>query len=188
MDTREISQKIIVELSETLEQVDPISVEKLVDEILSADRVFVAGAGRSLLMIRGLAMRLMQLDYKTFVVGETVTPAIKQGDLLVMSSGSGETSTMKVVAHNAKKMGAKLALMTIYPDSTIGKLADHVVQISAPTAKLSDNKAEEAFQPGANLFEQSVLILCDVVMIRLIEKTNLKNPNQLLMKRHANLE
>jgi 6-phospho-3-hexuloisomerase len=188
MDSREISRKILNELSEVLNRVDPMLIEKLVDEILSARRVFVAGAGRSLLMIRGVAMRLMQFDYTAFVVGETVTPAIEQGDLLILGSGSGETSTLKMIANNAKKAGAKLALITIYPESTIGQLADLVVKISAPTAKLSSGNADEAFQPGANLFEQSLLILSDTVMIRLIERTNLENPNQLLMERHANLE
>ena len=188
MNSREISSKIIQELSETLNNVDPELVENLVDEILSANRVFVAGAGRSLLMIRGLAMRLMQLDYKAFVVGETVTPAIMRGDLLIVGSGSGETSTLKVIATNAKKFDSRIALISIFPDSTIGQLADIVVPVSAPTAKLNNGNADKAFQPGANLFEQSLLVLCDIIVIRLIEKTKLKNANQLLMQRHANLE
>jgi 6-phospho-3-hexuloisomerase len=72
------------------------------------------------MMIRGLAKRLMHLGFNAYVIGETITPAIEPGDLLIIDSGSGESGTLIVMANKAKKAGAKLALITIYPDSTIG--------------------------------------------------------------------
>ena len=39
------------------------------------DRVFVGGAGRSGLMLRAFAMRLMQTGREVCVIGETVTPS-----------------------------------------------------------------------------------------------------------------
>ncbi len=188
MNPVEISLKILEELENSLKNINSLEVEKLVDMVSSSKKIFVAGAGRSLLMMRGLAMRLMQLGFQSYVVGETVTPAIGPGDLLIIGSGSGETETMKVVANNARIAGAKLALFTIYPNSTIGQLANFVIQISASTSKVKNKQAIKSFQPGANTFEQSLLILCDAVIIRLIEKLNIQNPNKIIMKYHANLE
>ena len=140
------------------------------------------------MMIRGLAMRLVHLGYQAYVVGETVTPAIEPGDLLIIGSGSGKTATLAVMADKAKKMGARLALITIYPESTLGKLADIVVQIVAATTKSAQDSGAKSIQPGANLFEQSLLLFCDAAVIRIIEKNGIEDSNVRLMKKHANLE
>jgi 6-phospho-3-hexuloisomerase len=42
---------------------------------------------------------------------------------MIIATGSGETETLAVIAAKAKKIGAKLALITIYPESTIGRAA-----------------------------------------------------------------
>ncbi len=188
MNTVDISLAVLKELEGALKQIDPGKAESLVDAIISADKVFVAGTGRSLLMVRGLAMRLMHLGFKAYVVGETVTPAIEPGDLLIIGSGSGETSTLTVMASKAKKVGAKLALITIYPESSIGKLADLVVNIVAATTKSDKDSGAKSIQPGANMFEQSMLLFCDSLVIRIIEKNSIVDSNVALMKTHANLE
>ena len=94
MDIVEISLAILKELEEPLKQIDPKKAEELADAIIGADKVIVAGTGRSQMMIRGLAMRLMHLGFRSYVVGETVTPAIEPGDILIIGSGSGETATL----------------------------------------------------------------------------------------------
>jgi len=66
-------------------------IESFLKEILKADRIFIMGAGRSGLVAKAFAMRLMHLGLHSYVVGETITPALKPGDLLVVFSGSGKT-------------------------------------------------------------------------------------------------
>jgi 6-phospho-3-hexuloisomerase len=188
MDTVEICLAILKELEGTLKQIDPDIAETLSDAIIFADKVFVAGTGRSQMMVRGLAMRLMHLGFTAFVVGETVTPAIEPGDLLIIGSGSGETSTLVIMANKAKKVGANLALITIHPESTLGRLADIVVRIPAVTTKSDEDSGVKTIQPGANMFEQSMLLFCDATVIRIIEKREIKGSNLILMKKHANLE
>jgi 6-phospho-3-hexuloisomerase len=188
MNTVEISLAILKELEQALGQIDAEKSEALAETIIAVDRIFVAGAGRSLMMIRGLAMRLMHLRFKAYVVGETITPAIEAGDLLIIGSGSGETATLSVMANKAKEVGAKLALITIYPESTIGKLADLVIQIRAVTPKSDQDSGSKSIQPGANLFEQSLLLFCEAIVIRIIEKKQIQNSNAILMQTHANLE
>lgn len=187
MNTKEICKKIVEELDFALGSIEEAEGEQFVEAVLAADKIFVAGAGRSLLMIRGFAMRLMHLGFQAYVVGETVTPAIGERDLLVIASGSGETGTLTVMANKAKKLGAALAAITIYPESTIGKLADHVVQIRAATTK-GGRESVRSFQPGANMFEQSLLLFGDAAIVRIIEKCRIEEENKKLMERHANLE
>ena len=187
MDTREITAAILEELGQTLSQVDPEETEAMIDAILGAKRIFVAGAGRSLLMMRGFAMRLMHMGFQSYVVGETVTPAITREDLLLIGSGSGETDTLKVMAKKAKDLGAKLGLISIFPDSTIGQLADYVIRVKAATTK-GTRSTVKSIQPGANTFEQSLLLIGDALIIRIISRCKISGENEKLMQRHANLE
>ena len=182
-------KSILDELKELLTGVSEEEVENFKTAVISADRIFVAGAGRSLLMARSFAMRLMQTGFTSYVVGETVTPAIRNGDLLIIASGSGETSTLKVIAANANKAGAKIALLTSNPDSAIAKLSDCIVQIHTSTPKLEEKQSvTPSVQPGASAFEQSVLLLCDALVIDLKPSDSVSDRNAALMKLHANLE
>lgn len=187
MKIKEYTAEILKELESTLNAVDEEQTETLVQQICLANRIFVAGAGRSLLSIRGLAMRLMQTGYQSYVVGETVTPAIEKGDLFIIASGSGKTGALTVMAKKCREVGAALALITTNPDSPIGRLADYIVQIPAATPK-GDGKQSTTIQPGASTFEQSILLLGDAVILYLTKDNTLEKNNELLMKRHANLE
>ena len=174
---------IAKELGEILSDVDEDSLSSLVKEIKGARRVFFSGAGRSLLMLKGFAMRLMQLGYTVYVKGEVVTPAITDKDLLIIGSGSGETGGLTLDAKKVKAIGAKLALITTDPDSTIGKLADLVVKVNVVLDKQPVVKAHVSIQPRGSAFEQSLLLLGDAVVMRLVEQSPAS-----VMTLHANLE
>lgn len=188
MEIVEYTTAITNELHRTLSAVSKEQADSFIQAVMDAKRIFVAGAGRSLLMIRGLAMRLMHLGFTAYVVGETTTPAITSSDLLIIASGSGETGSLKNMAAKAKDMGAALALISIYPKSAIGLMADYVIEIPATTSKVTDSNSQKSIQPGASLFEQSVLLLGDSLILKLSEQKNIKNQNEGLMKLHANLE
>ena len=187
MKASALSAAITAELQETLTSVNDAMVELLASKICTAKRVFLTGAGRSLLMVRACAMRLMQLGLTVFVPGEVVTPSIQRGDLLIVASGSGETATVALMAKKAKAIGAELALITIVPESTIGRLADLVIPIDAASTKVAENK-KQSIQLGGSLFEISVLLLLEAVIMLVVEKKKIADPNALLMENHANLE
>ncbi|MDD1674356.1 MAG: SIS domain-containing protein, partial [Methanomicrobiales archaeon] len=98
-------------------------VEAFIQELMDAKRVYVMGAGRSGLVAKAFAMRLMHLGIHSFVVGETITPAMQPGDSMVVFSGSGETKTVADIAETAKGIGARLCLITSNKDSRIGRIA-----------------------------------------------------------------
>ena len=120
---------VIGEIDRCLRAVSPEQFDAAVETIDAAERVFVAGAGRTGLAMRAFAMRLMHLGKTAYVVGETTTPGIAAGDLLVIGSGSGRTASLQAAAGKAKQLGARILLLTIDPGSPIGKLADAIVEI-----------------------------------------------------------
>jgi 6-phospho-3-hexuloisomerase len=186
MNIIEYSRDIVKELERTVAEIDPENGEKLGNLILRAGKIFVAGAGRSGLMARAFAMRLMHMGLTAYVVGETVTPNIESGDLLIIGSGSGETAGLVSIAAKAKSIGSTLALVSVFPESSIGKQADVVIKIPAPTPKVKTGTDFTSIQPMGSLFEQSLLVVLDAIILGLMEKRGKKT--DVMFNRHANLE
>ncbi len=171
-------------------------VEKFLSELLKAKRVYVIGAGRSGLVAKAFAMRLMHLGLHAYVVGETITPALNTGDAIVIFSGSGKTKTVADIAETAKDIGAHICLITSNADSRIGKIADCVVIIEHHRDEVTDDAAEfeirqmmgehKSFAPLGTLFETASMIFADAVISRLMEIT--KMDENALKNRHTNIE
>lgn len=177
--------QILAEIDTSVGQISAESLTQAGAVLESAPRIFAAGAGRSGLCIRALGMRLMQLGKTVYVVGETITPSIQTGDLLVLGSGSGQTPTLLVIAQKARQAGAEILLFTTDPNSPLAELADHLVLIPAPSLNLSaQTSAVPSIQPMGTLFEQSLLILCDSLILSSLAGAS---PAQ-MRERHANLE
>lgn len=180
-------KKIVLELQEAATQVDEDQVNKFADTIIAAKRIFVAGAGRSGFCARGFSNRLLHLGFDVSFVGEPTTPPIKEGDLLIIGSGSGTTAGLVVMAEKAKKQGADIATVTISPENTIGSMAKAYIQLPGNTRSLGDGKKTvESIQPVGSMFEQLSWLTYDTVIMTLRDKTGQTNDD--LIARHANLE
>ena len=186
MNIQAYISQILSELGETVGHVCSDSAEKLADAIIAAQTVFVAGAGRSGLAMKSFAMRLMHLGFDTYVVGETVTPSITDKDVLLIGSGSGSTSSLVVSANKAAAIGATIYLITIDENSPIAQVAEVVLAIPAPSPKVNRDLGFRSVQPMGSLFEQSLLLTLDAIVLLLMEKTG-KTPES-MFTRHANLE
>ena len=171
-------------------------VEKFIAVLLDAKRVYVIGAGRSGLVAKAFAMRLMHLGLHAYVVGETITPALNKGDVMVIFSGSGRTKTVADLAETAKDIGGKICLITSNADSRIGKIADSIVIIEQHRDAVT-NDAEEfeirqmmgehkSFAPLGTLFETASMIFADATISRLMEIT--QTDESALKNRHTNIE
>ncbi len=178
-----------------VESVDEKVVEKLLNGILSARRIFIYGAGRSGLAARAFAMRLVHLDIQTYVIGETITPSTHKKDLFVCISGSGETSSAIDYARSAKKAGVKIVAITSYPKSTLGKMADLVLVIKGKT-KLDVSKEDYekrqiegqsvTLAPMGTLFEDTAMIFFDGLIAELMQRLG-KDERQMILK-HTSVE
>lgn len=178
--------QILAELQATLAQLAAGHDEPLAAAILEANRIFVAGAGRSGLVLKGFAMRLMHLGFQVHVVGETTTPSITPDDLLLIGSGSGATGTLVVVADEARRVGARVALITIRADSPIGQMAQIALTIPASTPKVASPHGPQSIQPMGSLFEQAMFLILDGLVLRLM--TRLNTDSKTMFINHANLE
>ncbi len=184
----ENAQLVVREIGECLQSVSAEQIESAMESIDSAERIFVIGAGRSGLAMQAFAMRLMHLGKKVHWVGEVSTPAIGERDLLVIGSGSGSTASLQTTASRAKESGAQVLLFTIQPDSPIGRLADGVVRIPAPSPKVEGEVTSvDSVQPMGSLFEQSLFLLCDTFILTLMQKEGDRS-SEVMFTRHANLE
>lgn len=176
---------ILSELNAAADQIDLEQVEHMTNVLHTAGRIFVAGAGRSGLMMRAFAMRLMHLGFDVYVVGETVTRSIAKGDILLIGTGSGETKTLIPMAEKAKSLEAMVGALTLSPTSSIGRLADILIQLPGASKSQSDNESS-TIQPMGSLFEQLLLLVCDAIILEMMDKMD--TSGRKMYGNHANLE
>lgn len=163
--------------------VDENSIDKLIKIITEHNRIFVFGTGRSGLMLKAFAMRLMQIGKVVYVVGETITPSIQEGDLLIVASASGETGSVVLMARSALKSDVDLFVVSASTESTLAKI--HTPDIVIPSGT-KYSTASNSVQPLGSLFEQMLLLLFDSSVMRLVNGE--QNLDQEMASRHASLE
>lgn len=173
------------EIHTVMARVDEKQVEAMIKAIHESEAVFVTGAGRSLLMMKAFAMRLVHLGMTVHVVGETTTPAIAPGNLLIAGSGSGQTRTTEAIVQAAKERNARIGVLTAHLESPIASLADLVVEIPTPLT-VSPETVRESLQPPGSLFEQCLLVLGDTIILMLKER--LGATEEMMRARHTKLE
>ena len=163
---------------------DPERFARALDLLDGAERVFVHGAGRSGLALRMTAMRLMHLGLDVHVVGEVTTPAIRQGDLLLVASGSGTTGGIVQAARTAADAGARVLAVSTTDDSPLSEVAD--VTLVLPAATKTDRSGTASAQYAGGLFEQGVALLGDALFHALWQRSGHSADD--LWPRHANIE
>ncbi|HHC19376.1 MAG TPA: SIS domain-containing protein [Euryarchaeota archaeon] len=157
------------------------SISNLVQIILKAKRIHLYGMGRSGLMAKAFAMRLVHLGLDVVVLDETITYPLSREDVLILISGSGMTSSVVRLAQIAKKIGAHLVAITSNENSALAKISD--TKIILPVKK--DN-LKGKYAPMGTLFEDSLLIFFDTLIAYLMDI--LGETEASMRKRHASLE
>lgn len=184
---------VLADLSRMIHGVSADETATFLREIASARRVYVAGAGRSGLMMRAFATRLMHLGKETHVIGDVTAPALARGDLLIIGSGSGRTESMVGIAARAQTAGARVALITSAILGPLAALAHFRVRmppilpvdvLSAPQPGAAPEPS--VFQPMRTLFEQALLVWLDLAVVALMDL--LKVTPEMIEARHQNVE
>ncbi|MBT8508787.1 6-phospho 3-hexuloisomerase [Methanomicrobiaceae archaeon CYW5] len=175
---------------------------EFVGEVLMAKRIYVTGAGRSGLMAKAFAMRLMHLGFESYVVGETITPAMHDDDLLVAFSGSGETRSIADICRTAQTVGGTVALITTNPDSTVAQVADLLVVLNSnpydigglPTEfgirqLTGEHRSDAGYTPKApigSIYETAAGVFADSVIIALMQIRHCGMDE--VIRRYANIQ
>ena len=177
---------ILDEIHNAMEAVDEKQVESFIDMLLSAEKVFVVGAGRTILSLQAFAKRLNHIGIKTWFVGEINEPAITDRDLLVVGSGSGESVFPVAIANAARKYNARIVHIGSNPKSPLTPITNLFVRIPAKT-KLNLADETNSKQIMSSLFEQCLYIFGDAVALEIARRKDISNIKT-LWQYHANLE
>lgn len=165
---------VVAEIEGVATKVDRASLAALAERLDAAPRVFIAGEGRSGLMGKAFAMRLMHLGLTVYAMGETITPAVGRDDLVVVISGSGTTAGAVRTAEQARAAGARVHAVTTDPGSPLAGSADQVLVLPAATKY---RRPEEAptIQPLSSLFDQATHVVLDAACLELARRRDVDN-------------
>jgi 6-phospho-3-hexuloisomerase len=173
------------DLGRVFERLPPDAADGLVDALVAARRIALYGAGREGLMIKGFAMRLFHLGLDAHVVADMTVPPIGEGDLLIVSSGPGNSNIGNALIKVAREAGARTAAVTAQPEGPTPKAADIVFTIPAQTMA-DDTGAGLSVLPMGSLFETAQMIVFELVVLALRER--LSETAETMRARHTNLE
>ncbi len=148
------------------------------------NKVFIYGAGRSGFIGRCFAQRLMHLGIRSCFISDAVTYQYEETDLLVLISGSGETTSTVAIAKKAKEIGGKIILLSNNPKSTIGKISDYIIDIKGKSKDVA--LSQETLAPYTSLFDISTLAVLDSIGGVLMKKLGVTEAD--IDKRHASIE
>jgi len=152
--------------------------DKFVDYILQSKKVFIYGVGRSGLIAKAFAIRLVQMGLEVYFIGETITPIVEEGHVVVIVSYTGETMSAIQTANIVRRVGARVVTITSNVSSKLAAASNLVILIHPPK---DDDKKRLA--PLGTLFEGATLIYLDGIVAMLMEKLGQSEGG--MRKRHA---
>ncbi|MCW4049827.1 MAG: 6-phospho-3-hexuloisomerase [Candidatus Bathyarchaeota archaeon] len=169
-------------------------IQTLIDVRTRGSKIMIVGAGRSGLVGKAFAMRLMHLGFNVYVLGETITPNVGEGDLVLVISGSGSTTLPLMVAEKAKTLGAFVQAVTSQSKSPLARTSDGVVLL--PGREIMGAEEEyisrqlsgehESLAPMGTIFEDTCMIFLDSIIAELMNR--LGATEEVMKKRHATIE
>jgi 6-phospho-3-hexuloisomerase len=173
------------DLARVFSRLDETAVDRAVAAIASAERIALYGVGREGLQIKGFAMRLFHLGKSAAMVGDMTTPPVGPGDLLIVSAGPGEFSTVLALMGVAKDAGAKSLVITAQADGEAAKRADFVLPVPAQTMA-DDTGPATSVLPMGSLYEGAQYILFEVMILKLRDRLGVTP--EAMRANHTNLE
>lgn len=191
-------EEIISGVRHSVEELNRKEVERFIQLLLAAKdkKIFVVGMGRSGFVARAFALRLMNLGFNVYFLGETITPAAGKEDLLVAISGTGSTKIVLTASATAKDIGATVVAVTSFPESPLGRIADHIVTLTGRT-KMGWPREEdylarqltgerEPLTPLGSIFENNCMVFLDGLIVEMMHR--LGTTEEDLKRRHATIE
>lgn len=185
LSIKSTTKTIINEVRAVLAEIKEDEFKRFIEAIRSSKNIFVTGQGRSGLVARTFAMRLTHIGFTCHVVGDTTTPNIDKGDMLIACSSSGTTSITCHIAGLARRLNAFIVIITAHPNSELSNYATLTIEIPArEIGQVLQSRCSVQFR--STLFEQACLVYLDAVILTLVRLLNREEVE--MQKRHANLE
>jgi len=192
------ADEIIAGIQSCIDELDMKEVERLIKLLLESKdkKIFIVGIGRSGFVARAFALRLMNLGFNVYFLGETITPAAEKGDLLIAISGTGATKMVLTAGTAAKEIGARVIAITSFSESPLGQMADYIITVKGRT-KIGWPREEdylarqiigerEPLTPLGSVFENNCMVFLDSLVVELMHR--LGRTEEDLKRRHATIE
>jgi len=173
------------DLGRVFDRIDNDAVGRAVEALAAARRIALYGVGREGLQMKGFAMRLFHLGLAAAVVGDMTTPPIRSGDLLMVSAGPGDFSTVSALIGVAREAGARTLVVTAQPGGAAPVRADIVLPIPAQTMA-DDTGGAVSVLPMGSLYEGAQYILFEVMILQLRDRLGVTP--EAMRANHTNLE
>ena len=164
---------------QVLEQIKPLA-----EALAGAQRVLCYGVGREGLMMKALTMRLYHLGCNAHAVGDMTTPPVANGDVLFVSAGPGEFSTVAALAAIARENDASIICITAEPSGRVAEMADLTIHLPAQTMA-SDTHATSIL-PMGSLFEALMFLFFELLVLDLRDLMGVSP--ETMRASHTNLE
>lgn len=184
MDMTKTARAALGEVGAVLDAALPGQVEALAQPILDARRIALFGVGREGLMMLALAMRLFHMGLDAHVVGDMTTPPVGEGDLLIVSAGPGDLSTVTALVGTANGAGARTLCITAEPDGVTSKAASAIVHLPAQT--MARDRGGASVLPMGSLYEAAMFLFFEIAILHLRERIGISAEE--MRARHTNLE
>jgi len=127
---KDTSAYILNEVKTAIEKVDDSKVDEIVDAMVAAKTIFIYGVGRSGLVGKSFAVRLVQMGLDVHFVGDMTTPIVESDDLVIIISNTGETMSAVQTANIVRRIGAKVVGVTSVAHSKLGSASNIVLEIT----------------------------------------------------------
>ncbi|MCK4445338.1 MAG: SIS domain-containing protein [Thermoplasmata archaeon] len=159
------SKFILKEVERILSGNHRAKVKEVIDLIIKAENMFVYGVGRSGLVAKGFAIRLVQLGLSVYFIGDIATPIVDDKSLVLVVSATGETMSAIQTANICRRVGADVVVITAKPHSKLAHAGNIIFSLRTEVTDESKKRA-----PLGTLFEDAAMILLDGIVAELMEK------------------
>jgi len=172
------SEYILKEVEKLLARNHKVKVKEVIDLITGAEKIFVYGVGRSGLVAKAFAIRLVQLGLQVYFIGDIATPIVDEKSLVLVVSGTGETMSAIQTANICRRVGAHVVVITAKPHSKLAHAGNVIF-----TLKTDVTDESKKLAPLGTLFESAAMILLDGVVAELMDK--MKQDDKTMRSRHS---
>ena len=193
---RKFSKAIVKEHASIFSQLDMEQLKTFVDAIIGAKHIFVHGTGREGISMRGFVMRLAHLGKPAYWLMDDTTIGMHEGDLFIICDGRGDVGIHRRIVQQAKKTGARIAMVTALPEGNLAKNYADIILFIHSTVYMDEKHAEPdapkqhdvvpTEQPMGNQYEQHIYLLMDIIAIIVKDEMGLSYDD--MEANHRNIE
>jgi len=167
-------------IKSAIDKLDDSLINSVIESFFECNKIFIYGIGRSGLASKGFAMRMMHLGFRIYVIDESISPPVNTGDMIILVSGSGKTSSVLKIAQLSREIGAHLVSITAEENSPLAMMSDMTIILNI----YEDKDAKLA--PLGTLFEDGTIIFFDALVAEMLVRMD--ENEERMTARHASLE